>query len=160
MAVFQDQNGREWVLKIHAPMIVDIQSETEVDLRSIDSLSALLGDPVGLVNVLWVMVREQAGPLGVLPRNFGESLVGDAIEKAAEALVKAYRDFSPASTRALIDESMGSAAAVEAKRAKLQMAVLAKNYAEVNARLDAAILSTASPSATDSPESSVSTLGG
>lgn len=157
MAVFKDQNGREWIIRIHAPIIEDIQNDTKANLRTIDGLSELLADPVALVNVLWVCVRDQAAKLSVTSRAFGESLVGDSIEQAAEALVAAYRDFCPASTRKLIEESMKNAAAVEAKRQELQLAVIQKNHSELEQKIAEALSAIASPNATGLPESSAST---
>lgn len=156
MAVFKDANGKEWIVKIHAPLIAEIQSETDKNLRYVDGLTEVLNDPVGLFNVLWVIVRGQATAANVSSLQFGEALVGDAFESAAEALVKAYRDFSPASTRKIIDESMKQAAAVEAKRTTLQLATLEQNYKEMNVSMDEALRSIQSPNATDSPELSAS----
>lgn len=126
MATFKDQNGREWMLKLHAPLIAEVRKACNVDLASIESFEQLSRDPVLLVNVLWCCVRKQAG--STTDEQFGEALAGDAIERAVEALLAAFQDFCPASTRNLIAKAMSKARGVEAKQEELMDALLERHF--------------------------------
>lgn len=104
MPTFKDANGREWVVKLDAPTIADVRSELSIDLIDPKGASflTLSDDPVSLVNVLWVICREQAQRAGLTDRQFGEALVGDPIEAAAGALCSAICDFFPQQRRRLM----------------------------------------------------------
>lgn len=96
MPVFKDQTNREWVLRLDAPKIAAVRRDCGVDLAALDgtAIERLRDDPVLLVNSLWVLCRSQAGA-GTSDQMFGESLVGDAIDRATDALIEAIADFFP-----------------------------------------------------------------
>lgn len=102
MATFTDQNGRQWVLKIDAPTIHEVRKELAIDLAKLDeqTYAQLLEDPVLLVDVLWIIVRKNAG--GTTDRQFGEALCGDAIDQATRGLLDAIADFFPQRKRLLL----------------------------------------------------------
>lgn len=107
MATFKDAAGREWQIKLDAPTIEEVRAEVEVDLAdpTLKQFEQLGEDPVALVNTLWVICRPQAAQQvdgGVNARQFGEALVGDAIDEATEALLNAITDFTPRRQRSLM----------------------------------------------------------
>lgn len=127
MATFKTTDGREYVVRLDAPRIKACRDATSVDLGALDFSSAaaqLAADPVLLVDVLWVLCREQAITYGVSDRAFGECLVGDAIEEAARALVLARADFSPTRTRSAILRQLEMSDRVRAKATELVTAQL------------------------------------
>jgi len=96
MPAFKDSSGREWLVRLSAPLINDVRKELDTDLVSLsDPVFAKLLDFALLVNVLWVLVRKQATAAGITDVQFGESLVGDSLDGASEALVDAVLDFFP-----------------------------------------------------------------
>lgn len=136
MPAFKDSLGREWLVKISGPVINDVRKELDLDLVS-------LGDPVFpklsnlglLVNCLWVVCRKQAHALGVNDIQFGEGLVGDCLEGAAEALVEAVLDFFPRSIRETLralsrQDAATKNAAMEMMQTTLQNPTLANAMME------------------------------
>lgn len=96
MPAFKDSSGREWLVRLSAPLINDVRKELDTDLVSLsDPVFPKLLDFALLVNVLWVLVRKQASAAGITDIQFGESLVGDSLDGATEALVDAVLDFFP-----------------------------------------------------------------
>ena len=105
MPSFKTQDGHEYIVRIDAPKIRDARTELEIDLGQLDFgpiAQRLASDPVLLVDVLWILCRDQCNTAGITATKFGESLVGDAIDAASDALIKARADFSPARMRSLI----------------------------------------------------------
>ncbi len=124
MPVFKDANGREWQIKLDAPKIMEVRKACEIDLGALDAsiFSTLEGDPVKLVDVLWVLCRGQVE--GVTDTDFGQSLVGDPIETATKALYDAYCDFFPTRKRLLLRSLAEKQAALTDKAMAQLMAQL------------------------------------
>lgn len=105
MPAFKTNDGKEWVVTIDAPKIRDVRTERGIDLGAVDfgPVAQKLGnDPVELVETLWILCRAQANTLSVTAEQFGQSLTGDAIDHASDALIRARADFSPTRMRSLI----------------------------------------------------------
>lgn len=100
MKSFKDTEGREWVVKIHVAAAKACRGLVNVDLYALadegfKGLQKLLGDPITLVDVLYVICREQAEKRGVSDVQFGEAMAGDVLEVAATAFLEELRDFFP-----------------------------------------------------------------
>ena len=99
MATFEDSKGRQWVVHCDVGTIARVRRETGCDLAKLlaskEALQELADDPVRLVEVIWSVIEPQAETRSVSPEDFGSSLVGDAIERATDALVEAIIDFFP-----------------------------------------------------------------
>lgn len=100
MHSFKDNGGRAWVLSIHVAAVKRVRALLGVDLYSLvddrfEGLSKLLGDPVALVDVLYVLCRDEAEKLGVSDEDFGRGMGGDAIQHAADAFLEELADFFP-----------------------------------------------------------------
>jgi hypothetical protein len=102
MAKFTDSAGRDWILRLNVDLIESVR-ELDVDLADMTSRTffRLADDPIMLVRVLWRLVAKQAEETAVTPADFGEALVGDAIDAASEALLEAITDFFPKRKREL-----------------------------------------------------------
>lgn len=118
--------GREWLLKLDAPKIREVRAQFDgLDLadsdRNMRAYDRCADDPVLLVDVLYVLCRDQVATAGMTDRQFGESLTGQALADATTALVEAYADFSPARAPAIrarqkqIAELMSRAEATDAE---------------------------------------------
>lgn len=103
MAIFKDQAGRSWEIRLDAPLVKRVKEITGIaltDLRK-DPFVELSLDPILLVDTLWLLCERQAKELGVTDVQFGEG-IGDNITGAAAALEAAVVDFFPASRRSEI----------------------------------------------------------
>lgn len=166
MPVFKDANNREWVVKLDAPTIKEVR-DTFDGLDLIDgkgeSYLRLAADPILLIDVLWVICRKQANG-NITDEQFGQSLVGDPIEQATEALLKAILDFFPSRKRQAIQALVTTHQAVTDRGMEMALAkisnpalrerALAAVEADMDAMLEKAL--TQLSSATNSPASSES----
>lgn len=108
---FTDTNGARWTVEINVSTVRRCRSVVGVDLMQAatsggEALSALVTDPVGLVDVLYLCCEREAKDRGVSDEDFGRGLAGDAIERATAAFVQALIDFFPnARDRKMLTES-------------------------------------------------------
>lgn len=91
MRRFVDNQGRDWRIDINVGTLLDIKTELGVDLLS-DPQSMPL-DIEKQVDMLWLLVSEQAEHRRVTSRDFAKSLGGEAIAKAVDALMHEVADF-------------------------------------------------------------------
>lgn len=93
---FKDSTGREWSVNVVVDTIEKVR-EIGVDLGDVtaQAMKRLAIDDVLLVRSLWLICEAQADKAGVNPQQFGESLFGDALDDAYEALRGALDDFFP-----------------------------------------------------------------
>jgi hypothetical protein len=106
MKAFNDTKNRRWDLSLSINTVKRVRNLTDVDLLSIldkpELLSDLASDPVRMVDVFYVIIKPQADALNVNDEQFGESLDGEAIEKATECFLEALVDFFPGARRATL----------------------------------------------------------
>ena len=114
MAVFIDNQKREWNLYIDIPIARKIRTVLDVDILDIqEGLTAVSEDPILLCDVLYMLCQEQAESLGVSDEQFGQALVGEAIESACSAFVEALMDFSPPRRRKILQAMQTTAVTLE-----------------------------------------------
>ncbi len=161
MPEFTDTNGKIWTVRLDAPTIADVRRDCEVDLADMEGkvASDLENDPVLLVNVLYVVCREQAIKGDISDRDFGRSIVGDPIGAATKALTDAITDFFPSGKRTLLRSLVNKQGEIRDKGTALALAKLnnpeleAKLVAAMEGKMDAEILKLIqSVSATSGPE--------
>jgi hypothetical protein len=104
MPTFKDCNNREWHLWLDAPTINQVRKQCNIDLADLTgaSVEKLATDPCLLVDVLWVLCRDQATAANISDAQFGKALIGDPIDQAADKLVEAILDFFPKRRRELL----------------------------------------------------------
>ena len=144
MYAFKDTAGRSWSLTITVGDVRRVRKATDVNLSALAAdglkpLAALLSDPCKLVDVLFVLVAEQAGKLGVTDEQFGQSLAGDTLEAAADAFVAALLAFFPRRQREALADVITKAKAVQqalAEQGAVELAAIdpAKEAAKIVAR--------------------------
>lgn len=153
MQKFQDTSGVEYTLSVTVASIERVRTEANVDLAKLfeedgSILQALFDDPVKLVHVLFVLAK----PTNVSPGQFAESLAGDELETAGNALVEAVVDFFPRaqrqSLRKMLAKLKTAAATYREKAEPILEAQIDEKFNELLADL------TRSKSVTGSPESS------
>ncbi len=100
MQAFKDTTGRAWELVIDMTGRKKVLALTGVDLLKLvedaaRGMGELLQDLGRLVDVLYVLCREQAHREGVSEEDFGRGFSGDVLESAAEAFVEEWVNFTP-----------------------------------------------------------------
>src|SRR5581483_6733624 len=111
MRSFKDANGREWRIVVNVRTAKAVKDMAGINLFALfsDEANRLFGDPISLVNVLYVLCAEQCQAKTISEADFAEALFGDAIEQAANALLEEVRDFFPSSRRKLIQATIDKA---------------------------------------------------
>jgi len=107
MKTFADNTGRTWEVCVNVHTVKAVRAVLDVDLTqaiqigdteknlNTSLIDRLTDDPILLVDVLYVICREQAERLNVSDVQFGESLAGQAIADATKALLDEIVDFFP-----------------------------------------------------------------
>lgn len=113
---FTDGLGREWVISINATSIKRCRVDPGVDLAGLTSegfkpLGQLLGDPVALADVLYVI---SDGPsAGVSPEEFGKGLFGDGMGRATDAFLGELTGFHSGRTRTELENVLKASKALQ-----------------------------------------------
>ena len=100
MRTFKDNADRTWTVAVNVTAVKRVRALLDIDLYAvindgIKGLAAIVSDPVKLADVLYVLCQEEADKRQVSDEDFGRSLAGDAIFRAADAFVEAVIDFFP-----------------------------------------------------------------
>lgn len=143
MPKFTDSKGTEWVVTLTVGMIEAIRDDADVNLDSIMTKPEALAEtifaaPKRIVQILWVVCREQAEKLGMDGRAFGFRFDRDTLDRAGEAFLEALVLFYPRSSagRAIRDQ-------LPALLAKMDREIVTKTQERMRKAL--------SDTATDSP---------
>jgi hypothetical protein len=123
---FTDARDRTWVINVDAYAIKRVKALTGIHLLSLindqySGLGAFLGDPLQLVDVLYVLARDPAGKPPDNDEDFGRALYGDAIHRAKEAFQEEFSDFfSTPEIRAALKKLFQKATEIERLIAETQ----------------------------------------
>lgn len=126
MHAFRDCDGQEWLVKINVSQLRRVKASLGLDLvgllaDGLQPLGRLLGEPVELVNVLYLLCKEEADGRGVGDEQFGRRMAGDALGQAADAFVEELIHFFPESRRPLLRAVVGKGRDVGARMAEEAM---------------------------------------
>lgn len=156
MKQFKDANGKSWQVVIDVSAMKRVRDLTGVNLYSLvdeqaKPLGALLGNPVQLVDVLYVLCKEQADAANVSDETFGRSFNGDVLEAATDAFLEELFGFFPKRQRETL-------AKMKAKASQLAILVNDEQQRSLD-NLDLELLAKKlKQSSTDAPASSACTL--
>lgn len=97
---FQDTQGRLWAVSITVRDAKRLRDLLGLNLYGLAEngfvgLGELLADPVQLVDVLYVLCKDQADERKLSDEEFGRAFAGDTIEAGAHAFLEAFTDFFP-----------------------------------------------------------------
>ena len=103
MRVFKDTAGREWSLALNVYAVKKVRDLLSLDLLDLGGsdkpgdglLFRLIADPVLLVDLLYVVCKDQADKEGVTDEQFGQAMSGDVIDAASKAFLEELPDFTP-----------------------------------------------------------------
>lgn len=160
MRTFKDRQSREWTVDLNITEAKRAKSMLQVDIldlmdeaKGTELLARLQGDEIFVVDLVYVLVKDQADKLGVTDEDFGRAMAGGAIDEAHKVLLAEICDFfrNPA-RRAVLRTMMAKFADLEARGIKMAETVLANANPE---RIAEAMTPPGAPSGS-SPESSAS----
>jgi len=158
MKTFTDTVGRSWTVEVNVAAVKRLRTLLGVDVVNLKTLAgtitSLIGDPVLLCNVVYVVCKPEVDRLGISDEEFGAAMGGDALENATTAFLEELAAFFPTRRRALLQQALALMDQVEAEAARLAAATL--DGPELRAEIER-ILSTAGSSSGSSPGSSEST---
>src|SRR4051794_668325 len=109
MPSFNDAMGRTWNLNLTIGRCREIRDTSGIDFGDTKNGGGFLELAVNtekFVQVLWILIEKQADALKVTPDDFAESLDGDALDRAGEALNEAIVRFSPAVMRPAMEKAI------------------------------------------------------
>lgn len=95
---FQDGQGREWSIDLNLGTARTCKRNLGFDFMGDGKehpILKLATDVVLLGDVLWCLCERQATERGVTEQDFAESLAGDGLDAATDALAEAFSDFCP-----------------------------------------------------------------
>lgn len=105
MKIFKDNSGREWRISITVETIKRVRSlcgvnlldaiKIEKDGVKADLIDQISNDPVLLVDIIYSICRPQAEEEKVSDVQFGESMTGDTVDAATDALLEELINFFP-----------------------------------------------------------------
>lgn len=100
MKTFTDNAGRTWTVAINVATVKRVRGLLGVDLLGLiddkfAGLAKLMGDACDLIDVLYVLCKDEADKMGVTDDQFGRAMSGDALEHAADAFLAEFTDFFP-----------------------------------------------------------------
>ena len=117
MQIFKDRDGREWQVvlnvfqmkRIRAALGIDLVNVITLDKEGVvkvDMIDRIANDPCLLVDILWVLVEEQAKAISVTDEQFGAALAGESIENATRAFLDELVDFFPGAKRLFLKKAV------------------------------------------------------
>lgn len=142
MPTFKDNKDREWELRIDAPSIMRIRQECDPkflleDSETENTYLRMQADPVLLCRTIFLLCGSQRNERGVSEEDFYMEVIGDAIDRATEALLAAIVNFTPPNVRKLLKAVAEKSAAIQGKA--IQIALEKVNSPDVEEQMLAAI---------------------
>ena len=109
---FTDNQGDNWLVFIDSYTARAARKELGYNLLatfSEERLLELVDDPAMVVDLVYLACREQCQQRGVSDRDFGRRLIGDAVDDATGALLRALADFFPTAKRQVLRKVLARA---------------------------------------------------
>ncbi len=109
MKIIKDLKGREWKLSITVGSVKRVDSELNLNIYKVadkDFLKTIIEDPIKFIDMLFVLVEDQAKELDVDDIEFGKSFDGDAIAKSVNLFLEELVNFFPPSKRESLKKAL------------------------------------------------------
>ena len=167
---FIDANNRSWVPEINVVTIGRVRSALDINLLELlvpdNKLAERLTDPCLLVDIIYLLCKDEADRLAIDATEFGRSMTPDGIEDAWAAILEGIVLFSPRGLRPAHQRILEKAKAYQAAAAaKIKTLVAGPEFdamldREMEKRLSLPTLSPTESTgdASSLPESSESSL--
>lgn len=122
---FKDATGRSWGISVTVGVVKQVRELCGVDILAISDFAEdrakdlkFLSDPVLLVDVLYVVCKDECEHRKISDEDFGRALVGDAIADASVALLEELIDFFPTEKRTILKKYWNASRRFEEAMAK------------------------------------------
>ncbi len=118
MKIFKDNKNRKWEIEVNiftVKLVKDLLGVNIVDLKDDETMSKIKNDMIFIIDVIFVLCKEQADKLGISDEEFAKGLMGDPLENAVSAFIEAWTDFFPEATRKRMKASQNLAGNVMKK---------------------------------------------
>lgn len=150
MKLFKDNAGRDWSVSVNVATLKRVRDLLNVDLLDMATLEKLSADPVLLVDVLYVICRDEAKAGDVTDEQFGVGLAGDSLDAATTAMMEELVSFFPPRRRAILRKIIDRMRGLESKQLdlieqRIDGGELDRIVEESLARLNSGKTSTSSP---------------
>ncbi|MFI4876627.1 MAG: hypothetical protein ACIALR_14855 [Blastopirellula sp. JB062] len=151
-----DEKGRQFLVRVNGATVRELRQRLGVDLMQLlegndnAPLLELIGNPVNLIDALYIFCREDADAQNLTDEDFGRGLAGEAIDRAGDALLAGIVDFFPRRRRPILQAILAKIREMETgatttltsrmdgpKMGQLMHAILAKAGEDVDATIDA-----------------------
>lgn len=118
MKTFTDCMGRTWTVTINVGTIKRVKTMLGINLLEAitdDLAEKLKNDVCMLVDVLYVICKNEADAKNITDENFGEAMAGDALENATNAFLDELIDFFPAEKKMILRKAINKVNQAEKK---------------------------------------------
>lgn len=118
MKTFTDCMGRTWTVTINVGTIKRVKTMLGINLLEAitdDLAEKLKNDVCMLVDVLYVICKNEADTKNITDENFGEAMAGDALENATNAFLDELIDFFPAEKKMILRKAINKVNQAEKK---------------------------------------------
>ena len=118
MKTFTDTFGRTWTVTINVGTIKRVKTMLGINLLEAitdDLTEKLKNDVCLLVDVLYVICKNEADAKNITDENFGEAMAGDALENATNAFLDELIDFFPAEKKMILRKAINKVNQAEKK---------------------------------------------
>jgi len=96
MKTFIDNAGRTWTVSINVDTVKRVRDLAQVNLLEVIEgklLNRLIGDPVLLCDVIYIVCKPEADAKNIADVDFGRAMAGDSIDSATTALLEGLVGF-------------------------------------------------------------------
>jgi hypothetical protein len=126
MTTFKDALGRDWIIQVNYSARERVKALCGgLDLFDPQSAFSDIGDnPVLLIETLYAVCQPAIEQRKLAKADFVDSLTGESLEQAADALIEAYINFSPPRKRPALTKMQGVARQIQAQAlAKIEQVI-------------------------------------
>ena len=156
---FTDALERRWTFEIETETIKRLRSSIDVDLLSIFEaestlLKRLATDQILLVDTISLILSAEIERRKLSARDFAKGLVGDAIDRATDALIEAIGFFSPRHQREILNSLWRQQKGANQQIADKIQAASPKMATVINQKIDQAIATVLDDLSAQAPKTS------
>lgn len=119
MKLFKDGSGREWIIAVNYSAKQRVQAKTQIDLFNVQVFEDLGKDVGKLIDVICAVCEPQLKEKGITADQFLDSLTGDSLEQAGDALLEEIINFFPQKRRETLRKILATAKTVQDRAAAL-----------------------------------------
>lgn len=115
MKSFKDSKDRTWLITINVGAIKKVRAILNIDLLNIAEtegksdfslLQKLYDDPVLLVDVIYVLCKDEADKQNISDEDFGQGMTGAALDSAVTAFLAELTEFFPPRKRLILQKAV------------------------------------------------------